>query len=102
MQLEKRATVIGDVSAGAVMRSRHFSKSVGLDVVTLFGLSVTDADIVMTDGKSLERIGVIPDVLMIPTPLDLKNKRDVVLSSAASRAGITIEPEKAAALFSKN
>jgi C-terminal processing protease CtpA/Prc len=99
MQMEKRGTVIGDLSAGAVMRSKYFSKSVGLEMVTFFGLSVTDADLVMTDGKSLERTGVTPDILMIPSALDLKNKRDVVLSTAATRAGVTIEPEKAHALF---
>jgi hypothetical protein len=56
----------------------------------------------MNDGKSLERGGVIPDVLMIPSSLHLKNKHDVVLSSVALRAGITIGPDKAATLFSKN
>jgi carboxyl-terminal processing protease len=101
MQMEKRATIFGDLSSGAVMRSRYHPKTIGVDTVTFFGLSVTDADLVMTDGKSLEKVGVTPDVLMIPAASDLRNKRDTVLSAAISRAGLSIEPEKAGGLFGK-
>jgi C-terminal processing protease CtpA/Prc len=102
MQMEARGTIIGDLTSGSVMRSRFFPKEVGVNVVSFYGVSVTDADLIMTDGKSLERVGVTPDKLMMPSPSDLAKKRDVVLSNAASLAGVVIEPEKAGALFSKH
>lgn len=99
VQLEKRGIVIGDVSSGAVMRSRSHMHELGLDTVVFFGASITDADIIMTDGKSLERIGVIPDELKIPTPQQLAGKQDPVLAYAALLAGVTMSPEKAGGLF---
>src|SRR5436190_3381577 len=99
VQLEKRGTVIGDVSSGAVMRARSHRHEVGVDTVVFFGASVTDADIVMTDGKSLERVGVVPDELKVPTPQHLAGKLDPVLSYAASLVGVKISPEKAGSLF---
>ena len=99
MQLEKRGTVIGDVSSGAVMRSRRHDHKVGVDTVVLYGASVTDADVIMSDGKSLERVGVTPDVLKVPTAADLAGKLDPVLSYAASLVGVPLTPEAAGGLF---
>lgn len=99
VQLEKRGTVIGDRSAGAVMRSRHHGHELGQDTVIFYGASITDADMIMSDGKSLERVGVVPDETRLPTNLDLAAKRDPVLSYAASLLGVTIPPEKAGGLF---
>jgi len=99
VQLEKRGTVIGDVSSGMVMRSRPYNHELGLDTVIFYGASITDADIIMSDGKSLERVGVIPDELKLPTPSDLAAKLDPVLAYAASLAGVTISPEKAGGMF---
>jgi C-terminal processing protease CtpA/Prc len=99
VQLEKRGIVIGDVSSGAVMRSKSYDHELGLDTVIFYGASITDADIVMADGKSLERVGVIPDELKLPTPSELAAKLDPVLAYAASLAGVAITPEKAGALF---
>jgi len=99
MQLEKRAIVIGDRSAGAVMESRHYEHEVGIDVVAFYGVSITEADLIMADGKSLEHVGVTPDEIMLPTAKDLAAKRDPVLAYAASLLGVTITPEKAGALF---
>lgn len=102
IQMEKRGLILGDLSAGAVMRAKSYPKSVGIDVVTVFGLNITDADLIMTDGKSLERIGVAPDVLLIPTPSDLANNLDVVMADAASRANVSIDSKKAGELFKKS
>lgn len=99
VQLEKRGRVIGDVSAGAVMRSVQHSLQLGLDVVTFYGVSITDADVIMSDGKSLERAGVTPDEIKLPSPADMAEKRDPVLAYAASLLGVTLSPEKAGQMF---
>ncbi len=99
IQLEKRGIVIGDRSAGAVMRSRVYGHQIGVDIVVPYAVSVTDADIIMTDGKSLEHTGVVPDEVMLPTGADMAAKRDVVLAYAMSLAGLQTTPEKAGAFF---
>jgi C-terminal processing protease CtpA/Prc len=99
IQLEKRGTVIGDRSAGAVMRSVAHSHQLGIDTVIPYAVSVTDADVIMSDGKSLEKVGVMPDKVMVPSPEDLAAKRDPVLSHAVAMTGLKLDPAKAGALF---
>jgi carboxyl-terminal processing protease len=99
MQLTGRAKVIGDRSGGAVMMSRQYSRRIGSGNAIFFGSSVTVADIIMPDGKSLEHAGVTPDEVMLPTGEDLAAGRDPVLSHAASLVGVTLDPAKAGALF---
>jgi C-terminal processing protease CtpA/Prc len=99
MQLEKRGSVIGDQSAGAVMRSRTHSHDVGGGSLVVFGASITNADVIMTDGKSLERVGVTPDELVLPTGADLAARRDPVLARALELAGLKVTPEKAGTFF---
>ena len=99
VQLEKRGMVIGDRSAGAVMRSIYYPLQLGVDKVIPFGLSVTDADVVMADGKSLEHSGVTPNELVLPSAADMANKRDPVLARAAALVGVNLDPEKAGSLF---
>jgi carboxyl-terminal processing protease len=98
-QLEKRSTILGDRTAGAVMESKHYNYKLGTDTVIFFGASITDADIVMADGKSLEHTGVTPDEIILPTASDLAAGRDPVLVRAAELCGATITPEAAGALF---
>lgn len=100
VQLEKRGIVIGDRSAGAVMRSMmHAHQPAAGMRGYYYGLSVTDADIIMVDGKSLERVGVVPDELLLPTASDLAAGRDPVLARAGRLIGLQIDPEKAGKLF---
>jgi C-terminal processing protease CtpA/Prc len=99
MQLEKRGAVIGDRSAGAVMTSEQFGHETGVGRVLYYGTSVTIADMLMTDGKSLEETGVTPDEVMLLTGADLAAKRDPVLSHAAETLGVKLDAEKAGALF---
>jgi C-terminal processing protease CtpA/Prc len=101
IQLQNRGKVLGDVSAGAVMESRYFPHQLGLDVVIFYGASVTIADLIMTDGKSLEKIGVIPDEKLLPTAQDIAEKRDPVLSRAVKSLGFEMSSEQAGALFAK-
>ncbi|HEU4766214.1 MAG TPA: S41 family peptidase, partial [Pyrinomonadaceae bacterium] len=99
IQLEKRGTIIGDQTAGAVMTSRQYGDEVGLDVVVFYGVSITVSDLIMSDGKSLEHQGVIPDDVRLPTAEDLAAARDTVMSYAASLAGVTLDPLEAGKLF---
>ena len=99
VQLEKRGTVIGDQSKGAVMRSQGYHYEMGANSILFYGASITDADAIMSDGKSLEHNGVTPDELLLPTGSDLAAKRDPVLSRAAELAGVKLDPQKAGSLF---
>lgn len=96
----RRGTVLGDRSAGAVMVSRTWVHSDGPEFnFVLYGLSITEADVVMSDGRRLEKVGVTPDELVLPTPDDLAAGRDPVLAKAAALLGITLTPEAAATLY---
>ncbi len=99
IQLEHRGTVLGDRSSGSVMESRYYPFKQGLDTRIFYGGSVTDADIMMKDGKSLEHDGVVPDEVILPTPADLSSQRDPVLARAASLAGVDLDPVDAGKLF---
>lgn len=99
MQQEKRGVVIGDRSAGLVMRGKSYDHQFGQDLLFYYGMVVTDADLIGPDGKSLEHVGVAPDELMLPTAEDLATRRDPVLAHAAKLAGLELSAEKAGAMF---
>jgi carboxyl-terminal processing protease len=99
IQIEHRGTVIGDRTAGAVMEAKHYSEESGDDVRVFYGISVTDANLIMTDGKSLEKTGVVPDELLLPTGADLAAGRDPVLVRAAELAGVKLDPVEAGKMF---
>ena len=99
VQLEKRGVVMGDRSAGAVMEAMDYSHQLGTDFAVLFGASITQWDLIMSDGKSLEHTGVTPDELLLPTAADLANGRDPVLAHAAAGLGVKITPEEAGRMF---
>lgn len=99
VQLEKRGTVVGDRTAGMVMEaetSPHFAAG------AIFRTSLTTANLVMSDGNSLEGVGVLPDEVALPMPDDLANDRDPVLAHAAEIAGAKLSSKDAAALFPYN
>lgn len=99
MQIEKRGTVLGDVSAGAVMQSRGVSMDAGVTTVIDYGMNLTNADVIMTDGKSLERIGVQPDELIIPSGKDLADRIDKVLARALEICGQNVDAATAGKMF---
>jgi C-terminal processing protease CtpA/Prc len=99
VQLEKRGVVIGDRSSGSVMEARHFDYHTGTDVRVFYGASITESDLIMTDGKSLEHSGVTPDEVVLPSAADLASGRDPVLAHAAALAGVKLTPEDAGKMF---
>lgn len=99
VQLEKRGVVLGDRSAGAVMGARTYPYTQGLANVVAYGFSVTQVDLIMKDGKSLEGIGVVPDETILPTAEDLASGRDPVLARAAALAQVKLDPVEAGKMF---
>jgi len=99
VQIEKRGTVLGDRSSGSVMEAKRYSYESGMDTVVFYGASITDADLIMTDGLSLERNGVLPDELVLPSAEDLAKGRDPVLAHAVETVGAKLAPEAAGKLF---
>ena len=99
MQIEKRGRIIGDVSAGAVMQSKGVSFDAGSSNVISYGMNLTRADVIMSDGKSLEHLGVTPDEIIIPTGKDLAEQSDPVLARALELSGLRITPSDAGKIF---
>jgi len=91
--------VLGDLSSGSVMEAKEFEEKSGTDVVAFYGASITQWDLIMSDGKSLEHSGVKPDELVLPSAQDLANSRDPVLARAAESLGVKISPEEAGKAF---
>jgi C-terminal processing protease CtpA/Prc len=81
------------------MESIYYPHKSGIDVVAFWGVSITDADVIMSDGKSLEKVGVIPDEVILPTAADLAANRDPVLARAAELVGVKLDAQKAGSLF---
>jgi carboxyl-terminal processing protease len=104
MQLEKRGIVIGDRTAGAVMTSIFISHTLGHELggvgsVAFYGTSITVGDLRMADGASLEKVGVVPDEIVLPTAADLAADRDPALARAITMLGGTLTPEQAGKFY---
>lgn len=99
IQLEHRGIVVGDQTAGAVMEARRYSGTQGADTKIFYSFSVTEADLIMKDGKSLEHTGVTPDEVVIPTAKDLATGSDPALARAAKFAGLNLDPVAAGKMF---
>jgi carboxyl-terminal processing protease len=99
VQLQNRGTVVGDRSAGAVMeaRTRFVLASEGENVIAA-AANVTIADVAMPDGGRLEKTGVTPDFLVLPTAADLAAGRDPALARTLKFLGHDIDPAAAWAL----
>lgn len=99
LQLRGRAAVIGDRSMGAVQRSIGHQHQIGTEVVAFYAASVTDADIVMSDGGRLEHAGVVPDEIVVPTAEDIAATHDPALARALALVGVRIDADSAGRLF---
>jgi len=99
VQIEKRGVVLGDASSGSVMEAKHFDYHMGTDTWIFYGASITESDLVMTDGKSLEHTGVTPDEVILPSATDLASGRDPVLAHAAALLGAKLTSEDAGKMF---
>lgn len=99
IQLEKRGTVIGDLSAGSVMGARFFDHRIGAGTFVYFGAEITEMDLRMADGQTLEKKGVTPDELLLPSLANLAREEDPVLAHAAELMGVKMPPAEAAKLF---
>jgi C-terminal processing protease CtpA/Prc len=99
MQIEKRGIVLGDVSEGAVMQSHGEGFSLNSDDAWGYGMNMTMADVIMSDGKSLEHVGVIPDELILPSGKDLFERNDPVMSRALELGGHKIDAAVAGKFF---
>lgn len=99
VQIEKRGIVIGDRSSGSVMESLYYRLQVGIEKPLYFGISITEADVIMADGKSLEHVGVTPDELLLPTAQEMSLNLDPVMARAAFLVGIQLDPKRAGELF---
>lgn len=99
MQLEKRGIVLGDISAGAVTQSKFVSFDAGTVNMISYGMNLTRADVIMSDGKSLEHVGVTPDEVIIPTGKDIFERSDPVMSRALELSGVKITPTEAGKFF---
>ncbi len=99
IQLENRGTVIGDQSAGAVRRAieKEFIHGQGQEYA--YAMEVTVSDLKMTDGKSLEKLGVIPDETLLPTAEQLADGEDPQLARAFELAGVKVSAKDAGAMF---
>lgn len=99
-QLEKRGFVVGDRSAGAVMEAQRFTETyMGANTAVFYGASITVADVIMSDGQSLEHTGVTPDEVVLPSAQDMASGRDPVLAHAAETLGIKMSAEEAGKAF---
>lgn len=96
IQIEKRGVVVGDQTAGAAMLAEQISFTAGSQIrFIMYGASVTVADLLMKDGRSLEGQGVRPDELVLPTATDIRDGRDPAMAKAAGLAGLELSPEAA-------
>jgi len=99
MQIEKRGTVLGDHTSGATMEGTICVHQTGINPTYIFGALVSQAELLMTDGKSIEHVGVTPDETILPSATDLANGLDPVMSRAAELAGVKLDSKSAGELF---
>lgn len=99
VQLTGRGTVVGDLTMGALRTSRGYSHQIGTQTVVAYGTRVAIEDLVFPDGSQVEGKGVLPDIAVLPSGEDLRERRDPALAHALGLIGVTMSPTQAAALL---
>ena len=84
------AKIIGDRSAGWVNAAQTYFDTYGPQSYIAFGVQVTTAKVLMSDGQGLEGKGVVPDEPCLPTASDLRDGKDPCLIKAASMARVVL------------
>jgi C-terminal peptidase prc len=82
MQLTGRGVVIGDKTMGAVSVSEPVAQKIGADPAVIYGVQVTIGRAIFPDGQDIEKVGVTPDMMCIPTAYALAQKKDPCLDMA--------------------
>jgi C-terminal processing protease CtpA/Prc len=82
LQIRKRATIIGDKTAGLVNASRTFFEKVGVGTAVAYSTQITVGGILFPDGSILEGRGVAPDLTCLPSAADLQQEKDTCYNMA--------------------
>jgi C-terminal peptidase prc len=82
MQLSGKGIVIGDKTMGAVSVSEPVRQKIGADPAVFYGVQVTIGRAIFPDGQDIEKVGVTPDKMCIPTAYALAQKKDPCLDMA--------------------
>jgi C-terminal peptidase prc len=75
-QREGRAVVIGDHTAGYATAAYFYPHKAGTDTVVPYGVQVATARVIFPGNEDLEKKGVTPDQLCLPTGADLSAEKD--------------------------
>jgi C-terminal processing protease CtpA/Prc len=81
-QREGRAVVIGDHTAGFATAANFYSHTSGTDTIVPYGVQVATARVVFPGNEDLEKKGVTPDQVCIPTSSDLAAGKDICRDKA--------------------
>jgi carboxyl-terminal processing protease len=84
MQLTGRGIIIGDKTMGAVSGAELFVQHIGADPAVFYGAQTTVMHAIFPDGKDLEKVGVTPDTMCIPSAYALQQEKDPCLDLAMS------------------
>lgn len=78
----KRATLVGETTAGSYSMTRHIDFDNGMI------LNIAAVHHTFPDGSQFKGVGIAPDLQIAVTPEDLRAGRDVVLKKALEIAGL--------------
>jgi C-terminal peptidase prc len=82
IQLTGQGVVLGDKTMGAVSVARYYPEQIGINPWVNYGLETTIARAIFPDGQDLEKMGVTPDKMCIPSAYALSQKLDPCLDMA--------------------
>ncbi|HYM77673.1 MAG TPA: S41 family peptidase [Candidatus Dormibacteraeota bacterium] len=96
IQLTGRGMVIGDKTMGAVSVAQYFPQTIGINPFVPYGVETTVARAIFPDNQDLEKVGVTPDKMCIPSAYALAQKKDPCLDMAMTTLKEKLNPPAAA------